>query len=177
MECENEQVKGSKNTMKFLGYFSCFNCREIGNIPYILICNHIYCENCVSNFNMRKMDGSMVCPYCYTQTKKSEILPELDLKLFISNIKSIDDEEFEQKYQSKISFINGNNNSKDNNIKFRDIIIFLLKFFSFEYKQMINKREKTQVHKRNYMELKKDTKNIEQFQEEKLKINPFFKYN
>ena len=42
---------------------------------------------------------------------------------------------------------------------------------------MINKREKTQVHKRNYMELKKDTKNIEQFQEEKLKINPFFKYN
>ena len=174
MECENEKVKGSKNTMKFLGLLSCFNCREIGNIPYVLICNHIYCENCISNFNMRKKDGSMVCPYCYTQTNKSELLPELDIKLLISNLKSIDDEEFEQKYQNKISFINENNS---NNIKLRDIVIFLLKFFSFEYKQMIKKRENKNVHKRNYMELKKDTNNIKQFQEEKLKINPFYKYN
>ncbi len=176
MECENENIKGSKNTMKFLSYFSCFNCREIGNIPYILICNHIYCENCVSNFNMRKKDGSMVCPYCYTQTKKDELLPELEMKLFISHVKSIDDEEFEEKYQSKINFINGNNNSKDYNIKFRELITFLIKFFSFDYKQM-KLGVKKHAHKRNYMELKKDSNNIEQFQEAKLKFNPILKYN
>ena len=60
MECENEKIKGSKNTMKFLGYFSCFNYWEIWNIPYILISNLVYCENYATNFNMRKKGGSMV---------------------------------------------------------------------------------------------------------------------
>ena len=40
---------------------------------------------------MRKKDVSMVCPYYYTQANKSELLSEIGIKLFISNLKFIDE--------------------------------------------------------------------------------------
>ena len=179
MEVEHENTKGSKNTMKFLGCFSCFNCREIGIIPYILICNHIYCENCVSNFNMKKDDGSLVCPYCYEITKKSEILPELEVKLLISDIKSIDDDIFEKKYQAKLNFMTDDINCK-NKFNIRDIALSLCKIVSLKYKQMINnnnKKEKKLTHKRNYLDFKKELKINEDIYEIKLKANPTLKFN
>ena len=41
---------------------------------------------------MRKKDVSMACPYYYTQANKGELLSEIGIKLFILNLKSIDDE-------------------------------------------------------------------------------------
>ena len=178
MEIEKSNCKGSKNIMKFLGYFSCFNCGEIGNFPYILICNHIYCENCVSNYNMKKNDGSLVCPYCYMITQKSDILPELDVKLLISHLKSIGDEEFEQKYENKINFINEMNN-KNNNDKLRNITSFLIKFLSSDFKKEIKNNSHKRVYKRSYLEFKKETflPDKGEIYEATFKGKPTFKYN
>ena len=176
MEIESN-YKGSKNIMKFLGYFSCFNCGEIGNYPYLLICNHIYCENCVSNYNMRKSDGGLICPYCYTYTTKNDLLPELVVKLLLSDLKSIDDEEFAKKYENKIKYISDTNN-KSNNNKLRTIVLFLIKFLSPEYKKEINNSKK-KVYKRTYNEFKKETflPNKEEIYEATFKRKPTLKFN
>ena len=72
MEVESNYIKGSKNIVKFLDSFSCYNCKEIGNFPYILKCNHIYCENCVVNRKLKQSDGSLVCQFCGFTTKKTK---------------------------------------------------------------------------------------------------------
>ena len=157
MEPINYPIKGSLMTMRFLDNFSCFNCKEIGNLPHFLKCNHIYCENCVSNFNMKQTDGNLVCPFCYDVTKKEDFLPEVELRLLLIDLKSIDDEQFIKKYKNKLDF---NNNSE---CEFRNVVLFLLKFFSIENKcinnennNCINTNGKKKCHKRNYLELKND---------------------
>ena len=152
MEIENNCIiKGSKITMKFLNYFSCFNCKEIGTLPYFLKCNHIYCEKCLLNFNMVQANGNIICHFCYEVTKKEEILPEFEMKLFIQEIKSINDEQFITKYKHKLDF----NSEKSS---FRNVILFLLKFFSIENKCIIhnNINRKKNIYKRSYLELKND---------------------
>lgn len=175
MEVENK-VKGSKKIMKFLENFSCFNCKEIGNYPYLLKCNHLYCENCVSNLNLRKNEGALECPYCYLITKKNELIPELEVRLLISQLKSIDDEEFEKKIQGKINFINDSNNP--NNNKLRSIIQFLIKFNLISNKKDNNNGNK-KASKRSFIECKKETplQNEENTQELLFKIKPTFKFN
>ena len=148
MEEINSPIKGSKTTMHFLNYFRCLNCKEIGNIPSYLVCNHIYCENCVSHFNMRQKDGDLMCPFCYEVTKKEDCLPELEMKLLLIDLKSSNDEEFISKYKYKLDF-----NSE--NCDFRNIVLFLLKFFSIENKN-INNNKKKKCFKRCHLELKDD---------------------
>ena len=143
----NNMIKGSKMTMKFLNYFSCLICKEIRNFPYYLKCNHIYCENCVSYFNVIQENGSIICPLCYVVTKKEEILPEFEMKLFITDLKSSNDEQFMNKYKYKLDF----NNESD----FRDIVLFLIRFFSIENKCTNNNKRK-KVNKRGYLELTRD---------------------
>ena len=175
MEIEEKETTGSLNTIKFLGYFSCFNCHEIGNFPYLLKCNHIYCEQCVSNYNMKKNDCSVECPYCYMITEKNDLIPELDVKLLLSDLKSINDEEFSKKYKKKISFFNDTNNK--NNYKLRNIVHFLIKLFSKEKEN--NNNIPKMVYKRNYLEFKKETflPNKDDLYESTFKSKPIFKYN
>ena len=178
MEDEPKNIKGSKNTMKFLENFACFNCREIGNIPYLLVCNHLYCENCVSNFNMKKNDGSLVCPYCYMTTKKNDLLPELETKFLINDLKSIDDEEFSKRYENKINFIYDNSNKNSN--KLRNILSVLLKILILNNnKENNNDQQKNKVYKRTYFEFKKETflPNKDNIYEATFHAKPTFKYN
>ena len=171
-------IKGSKKTMKFLENFSCFNCREIGNIPYLLACNHLYCENCVSNFNMRKNDGSLVCPYCYMTTKKSDLLSELEIKFLINDLKSIDDEEFSKRYENKINYIYDCSNKNSN--KLRNILSALVKFSLLKHSNNKNNdNAKMEVYKRNYYEFKKETflPNKENIYEATFQTKPTFKFS
>ena len=155
MDSGNIVPKGSINTMKFLTFFSCFNCGEVGNYPYLLICNHIYCEKCVSCYNMKASDGSLICPYCYVITKQDEIIPEFDVKLLITDLKSIDDIEFSKKYESKLNFINDINKKNDN--KLRNTVLFLTKFISIEEKGKLKNSDKNRkIKRRTYDEFKKD---------------------
>ena len=118
MENINPPLKGSIETVHFLNYFSCLICKEIGNFPNFLKCNHIYCENCVSNYNMKQNDESLICPFCFEITKKEELLPELEMRLLLKDIKSSDDEQFFKKYTSKLNF---NNYQK---CEFRNVVLF-----------------------------------------------------
>ncbi len=148
MEVINSPIKGSKTTMHFLNYFRCLYCKEIGNFPSFLKCNHIYCENCVSHFNMKQKDGGLACPFCYEVTKKEEFLPELEMRLLLTDLKSSNDEEFNSKYKYKLDF-----NSKE--CDFRNIVLFLLKFFAIENKN-INNNSIKRCFKRCHLELKND---------------------
>ena len=174
MEIESNTIKGSKNTKKFLENFSCINCRELGYYPYVLICDHVCCENCIVYLEMKKNDGSLKCPYCGIETKKNEILPELDVKLLIYNLNSMDDEEFYKKYKSKLNYINENNNNQ----KLRNIIKFLLKFNSFEYKRHIKNNGNKKICKRTYADLQKETysHNRDKINEPTFQNKPIFKY-
>jgi len=102
---------------------------------------------------MKKNDGSVECQYCYMITEKNDLLPELDIKLLLSNLKSINDEEFSNQYEKKISFFNDTNNK--NNHKLRNIVQFLIKFIAKE--KTYNNNETKKVYKRNYFEFKKET--------------------
>ena len=178
MEDEPKLIKGSKNTMKFLQNFSCFNCREIGNIPYLLACNHLYCENCVSNFNMKNKDGSLVCPYCYMTTQKSDLLPELEIKFLINDLKSIDDDEFYKRYENKINFIYDSSNKNSN--KLRNILSVLVKFCLLKHNaDNNNDDERKKVYKRTYFEFKKETflPNKNNIYEATFQARPTFKYS
>ena len=173
MEIGSPPIKGSLTTMRFLKNFSCFNCKEIGNLPYFLTCNHIYCENCVSNFNMKQKDGNLICPFCYEVTKKEDFLPELELRLLLIDLKSIDDEQFLKKYKNKLDF----NNSQ---CEFRDVVLFLLKFFSIENKCLINTNNnntKKKCFKRTYLELKSNKVIIDDYKLDfnGIKNKPIFK--
>ena len=176
MEVESKYTTDSKILIKFLDSFSCFNCREIGNIPYILICNHIYCENCVLNNKIKKPDGSFECPFCYMTTKKSELLPELEIRALMCDLKSIDDEEFEIKYKNKIGFIRDSCKKNKNNL--RNILSFLINLNLYKKKKR-NNNEKKIINKRTYLEFKKETflPNIENIYEATFPGKPILKYN
>ena len=172
MEIINPPLKGSIETVRFLSYFSCFNCKEIGNFPNFLKCNHIYCENCVSNFNMKQSDGNLICPFCYEITKKEELLPELELRLLLKDIKSINDEQFFKKYKSKLNF---NNCQK---CEFRNVVLFLLKFFSIENNCIINnKNREKKCCKRSYLDINGNRFIIDNYNINAVKAGPFFKGN
>ena len=172
MENINPPLKGSIETVRFLSYFSCFNCKEIGNFPNFLKCNHIYCENCVSNFNMKQSDGNLICPFCYEITKKEELLPELELRLLLKDIKSINDEQFFKKYKSKLNF----NNCKK--CEFRNVVLFLLKFFSIENNCIINnKNREKKCCKRSYLDINGNRFIIDNYNINAVKAGPFFKGN
>ena len=178
MEIEYPAIKGSKNTKKFLDNFSCFNCREIGAIPYILICNHVYCENCVISLKMKNNDGSLICPFCFAETNKKEILPEFDIKLLIRNLNSIDDEEFLQKYENKLKFAGVSTNYNKN---LKKIVSYLIKFNSVDYKQKTNNNNNNlkKIYKRTYADLQKENslKCEKDFHDTTFKFKPLFKYN
>ena len=180
MEIE-QTIKGSKNTKKFLNNFSCFNCGEIGTIPYILICNHTYCEKCIISLKMKNNNGSLICPFCFMETNKNEIIPELDIRLLIRNLNSIGDEEFYNKYENKLKFINSHNINFNENL--RNIALFLIKFNSLEYIQKINNNNNNhikKINKRTYADLQKENclkGQGDNFQETTFKCKPFFKYN
>ena len=172
MEIINPPLKGSIETVRFLSYFLCFNCKEIGNFPNFLKCNHIYCENCVSNFNMKQSDGNLICPFCYEITKKEELLPELELRLLLKDIKSINDEQFFKKYKSKLNF----NNCKK--CEFRNVVLFLLKFFSIENNCIINnKNREKKCCKRSYLDINGNRFIIDNYNINAVKAGPFFKGN
>ena len=176
MEVDSNYIKGSKNIVKFLDSFSCYNCKEIGNFPYILKCNHIYCENCVANKKLKQSDGSLVCLFCGFITKKNEILPEIEVRLLLCDLKSIDDAEFQLKYESKLRFI------KDSCIKskinLRNILSFLINFNYIKGKKINNNEDKI-IYKRTYLEFKKETflPNKDNIYEAMFQPKPVFKYN
>ena len=175
MEIENPPIKGSITTARFLNNFSCFNCKEIGNFPSFLKCNHIYCENCVSNFNMKQKDGNLICPFCYEITKKEDFLPESELRLFLIDLKSSDDQQFLEKYKNKLDFINSQ-------CDFRNVVLFLLKFFSIENKCLINTNnnnigKKKCCYKRAYIQLKNDKSINYNYDCKGIKNKPLFKAN
>ena len=176
MEVEPKYTKGSLNIVKFLDNFSCFFCREIGNFPYVLICNHVYCENCVVNKKIKQPDGSLVCQFCGISTKKFEILPEIEVRLLVCDLKSIDDEEFEEKYENKLSFIKDSCIRNRNNL--RNILSFLIKIKLIKEKE-ININEKESLYKRTYLKFKKETflPNKDNIYEAMFPLKPDFKYN
>ena len=150
MEVSNFPIKGSITTMHFLNYFSCLHCREIGNLPYFLKCNHIYCEKCANYFNMKQNDGNLKCPFCLEVTLKEDFLPESEMRLLLLDLKSSDDEQFMNKYKNKLNFYSGD-------CDFRNIILFLLKFFSIENRCIINNsNSRKKCFKRVHLELKSD---------------------
>ena len=150
MEIIDHSIKGSKITMKYLNYFSCSNCREIGSLPCFLKCNHIYCENCVLYYNMKQNDGNYICPFCLEITKKEDFLPESEMRLLLLDLKSIDDQQFSNKYKNKLNFYSGD-------CDFRNIVLFLLKFFSIENKCIVNNNNShKKCFKRVHLELRND---------------------
>ena len=172
MENINPPLKGSIETVHFLNYFYCLICKEIGNFPNFLKCNHIYCENCVSNYNMKQNDESLICPFCFEITKKEELLPELEMRLLLKDIKSSDDEQFFKKYTSKLNF---NNCQK---CEFRNVVLFLLKFFSIENNCLINnKNREKKCYKRSYLDLKNNKFIIDNYNINIMKTGPLFKAN
>ena len=153
MELENQPIKGSITTVHFLKNFSCLICKEIGNLPYYLKCDNIFCENCIINLNMKQSNGDVICQFCFETTKKEELLPELEMRLLLRDLKSSDDELFFKKYKNILNFNNGE-------YSFRNIISFLIKFFSIENKCIIKKKhneKKKKCDKRNYLNIKNDT--------------------
>ena len=168
MEVINYPIKGSKTTMHFLNYFRCLYCKEIGNFPSFLKCNHIYCENCVLYYNMKQNDGNYICPFCLEVTKKEDFLPESEMRLLLRDLRSIDDEQFYNKYKNKLNFYSGD-------CDFRNIVLFLLKFFSIENKCIAkNNNSNKKCVKRVHLELK-NSKYIENNNQRRSK--PIFKAN
>ena len=169
MEVSNFLIKGSISTMHFLNYFSCLHCREIGTLPCFLKCNHIYCENCVLYYNMKQNDGNYICPFCLEVTKKEDFLPESEMRLLLLDLKSIDDEQFCNKYKNKLNFYRGD-------CDFRDIVLFLLKFFSIENKLISNNgNTHKKCFKRVHLELKSDK--CADINDNHRRIKPVFKAN
>ncbi len=172
MEIIDHSIKGSKITMKYLNYFSCSNCREIGSLPCFLKCNHIYCENCVSKYTKKQTDGSLICYLCGDITSKEDLLPEMEMRLLLIDLKSSDDEQFYNKYKNKLDFNFGECN-------IRNIVLFLLKFFSIENKSIntnVTNNYNKKCKKRTYIELKNENnlfKNNNDFKE--LKSKALFK--
>lgn len=173
MEIENlfdDSSKKSKSnssiqTKKFIqGYFSCFYCHEVREMPYILKCDHVYCECCLNEYNMKKDNGSIECPFCSVITRPEEKIPETRIKILIRNLSSINDEEFEDKYKGKLNYIYGNknnNNSYNNgynneNKKLFDVIKALLGLnviFQKSKNKSFFQNKKKYIKKRNYIEM------------------------
>ncbi len=87
----------------------------------------------------------------------------------------MDDEEFSKKYKSKLIYINENNNNQ----KLRNIIKFLLKFHSFEFKRQIKNNGHKNIYKRTYIDLQKETysHNREKINIPTFQNKPIFKYS
>ena len=147
-----------KETQQFLqNYFSCFNCNEIGKTPFLLNCDHTYCEKCISDFNMKEKNGSIICRFCYKITEANQLLSQMELKFFLNKINSINDDSFRELFNNKIKFISSNNK-----LNKKDIISFLLKNESIELKQMTKAKRKNN-QKRIYKNIIKDKQNEEKY--------------
>ena len=109
-------------------------------------------------------------------TKKSELLPELEIRALMCDLKSIDDEEFEIKYKNKIGFIRDSCKKNKNNL--RNILSFLINLNLYKKKKR-NNNEKKIINKRTYLEFKKETflPNIENIYEATFPGKPILKYN
>ena len=83
-------------------------------------------------------------------TKKEDFLPESEMRLLLLDLKSIDDEQFSNKYKNKLNFYSGD-------CDFRNIVLFLLKFFSIENKCIVNNNNShKKCFKRVHLELRND---------------------
>ena len=146
-----------KETQQFLqSYFSCFNCNEIGNTPFLLNCDHTYCEKCISLFNMKEKNGSIICQFCNQITEVNQLLSQTKLKFFLNKVNSINDNSFHELYSNKIKFICSGNNK----VKKKDIISVLLNNESIEQKQKIKAKNKNNI-KRIFNDITKDNQNKE----------------
>ena len=160
-------------TQQFLqSYFSCFNCNVIENAPFMLDCGHTYCKKCISDFNMKEKNGSIICKFCYKITEASKLLPEIELKYFITKINSINDNDFRELFSNKIKLIY----SCNNNVNKKDIISSLLKSMSIEQKQMIKTKIKNNP-KRRFKDVEKGQQNEEKYNNVINSKRVFLKYS
>ena len=157
MEIETLNKNYYNETQQFLqSCFSCFHCNIIENPPFLLDCGHTYCKRCVSDFNMKEKNGSIICKFCYKITEKNNLLPEVELKYFITKINSINDNDFRELYSNKIKFIYSCNNKLTN----KELISSLLKSESIEQKQMKKAKIKNN-QKRRFKDVEKEEQNEE----------------
>lgn len=139
----------SIKTVKFIkSYFSCFQCTEVGEAPFFLKCDHVYCERCLAN--IKEKNGSISCPFCFSITKPEDILPQSDVKVLLQDLKSINDDDFKNKYGGKIALFNSltkNSNESDKVSSQRNIIKYLISFVSLEFKEKMKSKTKNKDEK------------------------------
>lgn len=138
----------SLQVYKFLStYFICKKCKEIPSTPILLKCNHLYCLQCLSK-NKYEMEF-IKCSFCLFFTETSKAL-NFSLKLLIDQLLSLNDKEFESKYQKILLYIYFSKREDE-------IIKFFLKIQEIMTKQLKNNGKKSiYLKKRKYKELIKD---------------------
>lgn len=137
---------------KFLStYFLCKKCKEIPSTPVLLSCNHLYCVQCLSKNKYEK--ECIKCPFCLFFSEPNKAI-NFSLKMLINHLFSLNDTEFESKYQKIILYINISKREDE-------MIKYFLKIQEIA-KQLKNKSNKFKyIKKRKYKEIIKDkTKEI-----------------
>ena len=82
-------------------FFSCRKCGEILSEPILLECEDLFCLNCLNKY---KKNLEIKCPFC-NKSSYREIKENLNVKLLVQKLLSMNDEDFLNNYSNFLSFV------------------------------------------------------------------------